>query len=266
MKKDLFSIGEMGKACGVSRTTLRRLEEKGLVIPAYIDERSGYRYYDNFNITKTLQIKTFQNMGLNYDDILEFYSSGGNSSELVQKLEQRLAWLNRTVSEIKLWSDDKKHLSCELIEIPDYVCYAKEFTGKSFDDEYRDMYDLFTEAYKKGYRMLATEPMFVMHKRDDFFADGAEINELYYVCCIPLEPDCASEETTVIPGGKALSVLHYGDYKTIRERAPAILMEKMKELNLKPAGYLRGLCIVAPYMGKEINPDKYVSRQILPVK
>ena len=205
-------------------------------------------------------------MGLQYDDILEFYSSGGNSSGILQKLERRSELLNRTVSEMRLWNNDKKHLSCELIEIPDYVCYAREFTGKSFDDEYRDMYALCTEAFKKGYRMLATEPMFIINKNDDFSIIGSGNKECAYECCIPLEPDCASEETTVIPGGKALSILCYGDYKAITAPIPALLTEKMRELDLKPNGYLRGLCLVAPYMGKEIKPDKFVSRYVLPVK
>lgn len=266
MKKELFTIGEVGKVCGVSNSTIRRLEERGLLTPAQVDGQSGYRYYDTYNVNKILQIKAFQKMGLSYDDISEFYSSGGSSSSFLKTLEERLAWLSSTVNEMRLWNNDKKHLSCELIEIPDYVCYAREFTGKSFDDEYRDMYALCTEAFKKGYRMLATEPMFIIQKRDDFFVGGAEIGELHYTCCIPLEPDCASKETTVISGGKALSILYYGDYKTIRDRAPAVLMEKMKELNLKPNGYLRGLCLIAPYMGKEINPDKFVTRYVLPVK
>ena len=266
MKKDLFTVGQVCKVCGISRSTALRLESRGLLAPAYCDEETGYRYYDNHNINKILQIKAFLEMGLQYDDILEFYSSGGDASGLVKKMKVRLSLLSRTVAEMELWNDNKRHLSCELIEVPDYVCYAREFTGMSFDDEYKDMYGLCTEAFKKGYRMLATEPMFIIQKRDDFFVGGAGAGELHYICCIPLEPGCASEETTVIPGGKALSILYYGDYKTIRERAPAVLMEKMKELDLKPAGYLRGLCLVAPYMGKEIDPDKFVTRYVLPVK
>ena len=265
MKKDLFSIGEVGKVCGISRTTLRRLEGKGLVLPVYIDEHSGYRYYDNHNINKILQIKAFQEMGLNYDDILEFYSSGGNSSGLAQKMKNRLALLSRTVKEMELWSNDKNHLSCELIELPDYVCYAREFSGATFEDRYRDMYDLCTEAFKKGYRMLATEPMFIMQRYEDFFAEEPE-KEFNYICCIPLEPDCASEETTVIPGGKALSILYYGGNTTVRASMFTLLVEKMNELHLKPAEYFRGLCLVAPYMGKEIKSDKFVSRYILTVK
>ncbi|MCH5197109.1 MAG: hypothetical protein J1F28_10355 [Oscillospiraceae bacterium] len=37
---------------------------------------------------------------------------------------------------------------------------------------------------------------------------------------------------------KALSILCYGDYKTITAPVSALLTEKMKELNLKPNGYL----------------------------
>lgn len=143
---------------------------------------------------------------------------------------------------------------------------AREYTGMTYDDEYRDMYELCRETFKKGYRMLATEQLFIIHKSDDFYLNKTKDTELKYMCCIPLEPDCASEETVVIPGGKALSMLYYGNYETIKEDAPAFLAEKRRELGLKPAGYVRGLCIVAPYMGMEIRPDKYVSRVILPVE
>ena len=266
MKKDLFTVSQVCKVCGISRSTVLRLENRGLLTPAYCDEQSGYRYYDNHNINKILQIKAFLEMGLQYDDILEFYNSGGSSSGLVEKMKKQLALLSRTVKEMELWNDDKKHLSYELIDIPDYVCYAKEFTGTTVNDKYRDMYDLCTEAFKKGYRMIATEPMFIIHKNDDLFGGKSKNTELKYICCIPLEPDCASEETVVIPGGRALSILYYGIHKSISDSAPALLIKKMNEMGLKPAGYFRGLCLVAPYMGKEINPENFVSRFILPVK
>ena len=204
-------------------------------------------------------------MGLTYDDILEFYSSGGNSSGLVQKMKNRVTLLSRTVTEMELWNDGKRHLSCELIELPDYICYAREFSGTTYEDRYRDMYALCTEAFKKGYMMLATEPMFIMQRYEDFFAEEPK-KDFNYICCIPLEPGCASEETTVIKGGKALSILYYGDNKTARVSMLTLLTEKINELHLKPAEYFRGLCLVAPYMGKEIHSDNYVSRYILTVE
>lgn len=122
MKKDLFTISQVGKVCGISRSTILRLEDKGLLTPAYCDRKSGYRYYDIHNITKILQIKVFQEMGLQYDDIAGYYGSGGDPSVCVRTLEYRISVLKRTLEEMKLWSDNKKHLSCEVIDVPDYVC------------------------------------------------------------------------------------------------------------------------------------------------
>ena len=266
MKKDFFTIGEVVKVCDVSRSTIMRLEERGLLTPAHIDKKSGYRYYDNHNINKILQIKAFQEMGLEYDDILEYYTSGGGSHSFLRKLEHRLSIIKRTVDELNLWYDNKKHLSFEFIELPDYVCYARSFTGNGFQDQYKDMYNLCHEAFKKGYRMIPTEPMFVIRTYDEYFSGIPDKETEHYTCCIPVEPDCASEETTFIPGGKALSILYYGDFSHIREEVPQLLLDKMKELDLKHRGIVLGMCPVAPYMGKEIKPDKFVTRMVIPVE
>ena len=44
--KGLFQITEAAHACGVSRSTLMRMEEKGLLAPAYVAPESGRRYYE----------------------------------------------------------------------------------------------------------------------------------------------------------------------------------------------------------------------------
>ena len=264
--ENFFTISEVVKVCDISRSTIMRLEERGLLTPAHIDEKTGYRYYDNHNINKILQIQAFQEMGLEYNDILEYYTSGGTSFGFLGKLEHRLALIKRTVDELRLWHDDKNHLSFEFIELPDYVCYARSFTGNGFPDQYKDMYDHCHEAYKKGYRMVPTEPLFHMRTYDEYFSGIPDGETIHYTCCMPVEPDCASEETTFIPGGKALSILYYGDFSHIREEVPALLLDKMKELNLKHRGVVLGMSPVAPYMGREIKPDRFVTRMVIPLK
>lgn len=46
MNTELLSIGKMAKINHISIATLRLYEEKGLLIPRYINPESGYRYYD----------------------------------------------------------------------------------------------------------------------------------------------------------------------------------------------------------------------------
>lgn len=67
-KKQLFQITEAAHTCGLSRSTLMRMEEKGLLMPAYTAPDSGRRYYDNHNVARILQIEKFKAMGLSAGD------------------------------------------------------------------------------------------------------------------------------------------------------------------------------------------------------
>lgn len=265
LKKDWFTIGHVAKCCDVSRSTLLRMEDKGLLTPVYSDEGSGYRYYDNNNVAKILHVKAFLEMGLSYDDIIQYFNSAGSSIALVEKLEQQLFILKRAYQEMKLRLEDKNHMTAEIINLPEYTCYAREYTGSNTDDQYRDMYNLFHEVIEKGCKPLATEPLFVISQRYDFINGRCRDTNFNYTCCVPLEPTTAPEDAVKIPGGKALSVLYYGEYGGI-SNAHLFLGEKVRELGLTPSGFIRVFGLVAPYTGEGYNPDKYISRLVLPVE
>ena len=206
----------------------------------------------------------FLEIGLQYDDILEYFNSCGMSSTIADRFVERISILKRGLEEMRLRIDDKNHMTSEIINLPEFVCYAREYIGTNIGDRYDDMYNLFHEAIEKGYRPLATEPLFVINKRDDFLNGKYGDFEVNYICCVPVEPDCASEETVTIPACRALSVLYYGHYNNFSE-AYIYLGEKIKELGLNPIDYPRTLGLVAPYTGREIKPDKYVTRLALPI-
>ncbi|MCH5213491.1 MAG: MerR family transcriptional regulator [Oscillospiraceae bacterium] len=265
MKKDLFTINQIGKVCGISRSTILRLEKRGFLTPVYCNEDSGYRYYDCLCVTKIMQIRAFLDMGLQYDDIAEYYNSGGGTPELLEKLKQRIFILKRAYEEMNLRIEDKNHLTAEIINLPEYVCYAKEFSGLNTENRYNDMYNMYNELIKKGYKPHSSKPVFVINKRDDFLNGKYEDIEVNYICCVPVDPDCASEETVTFPACRVLSALYYGSYDNFRETY-LYLSKKVKELGLKPIDYPRTMGLVMPATGQEINPDKYVTRLVLPVE
>ena len=51
INRALFSIKEMSNICGISRTSLLRLEEDGFLTPYHVNHETGYRYYDLLNVT-----------------------------------------------------------------------------------------------------------------------------------------------------------------------------------------------------------------------
>lgn len=83
MQKDsqdkLFQIQEAARACGLSRSTLMRMEEKGLLKPAYTAPDSGRRYYDNYNVAHILQVEKFKAMGLSNEEIIAYIQAAGRS-------------------------------------------------------------------------------------------------------------------------------------------------------------------------------------------
>ena len=45
MGADLLSIGDMAKITGMSIQALRYYDRKGILKPAHVNEKTGYRYY-----------------------------------------------------------------------------------------------------------------------------------------------------------------------------------------------------------------------------
>ena len=258
--KNQFTISQVTKSCGISRATLLRLEKRGLLTPALIDEKSGYRYFDNYNIARILQIKHFLSIGLSYDEIYEYFSTNGTSMKLLNSLEQRMNATKRMYEEMNLRIAHRQSQTFEIISLPEYVCYAREYSGGTSAEKYNTMYALYHEAVEKGICPLASEPLFIINKNSDLFCE----KENSFVCCIPIETDNAPDDALVLKSCRALSYLYYGSYDSL-PNIRDLFQQKLKELNLRPIDYPRVLGIVAPYTSKEIKKENYVSRIVIPI-
>ena len=260
-----FSIHQVCKSCGLSRSTILRIEGRGLLKPAFVDPKTGVRWYDVLNVCQVTQIKLFLSMGMSYDDIALYYRSNGTSRELLTRVEEKYLHFKWTYEEIKLRLDKQEPLSFEFLDLPEYVCYARRARGTTSEEHYWTMYQLYHKAVEKGYRLLASEPLFVIKERTDFIKGEFKEQEEDYICCIPLEPDSAPEEAVVYPACRGVSCLAYGDYAHVPEMLNALGRE-IRTRGLRPAGYVRVLGLVAPYVGRDISPNSYVSRLVVPVE
>ena len=267
MKKDiknLFQITEAAQACGLSRSTLMRMEEKGLLTPAYISPTSGRRYYDNHNVARVLQIEKLKAMGLGTEEIAGYFASGGEVTELLSVLEERLRELSRGVEDLRLRAGGSGGLSIQLMTLPAVTCCMRRCEGHTIAEKYNAMYDFYGQCVRRGYR-LSDEPMFTISERRDYL-DGYIGDAPYpYQVCVPVRTETAPAEAVTMPECRALSVLYYGGYDGVDE-AFLTLGREVKARGLKPAGFVRVLGIVAPYSGREIETQRYCSRIVLPVE
>lgn len=262
--KKLFQIAEAARACGLSRSTLLRMEEKGLVTPAYTAPDSGRRYYDNHNVARIMQIEKFKAMGLGSKEIADYFAQGGEAEVLLEALETRLRDLQRSVEEMRLRAAEGESLSVQMMELPAVTCRIRWCEGLTTAERYRDMYDFYGACVRKGC-VLSDEPLFTMSDRRDFL-EGYIGDEPYpFYVCVPIRPRRADKDAVTLPPCRALSVLYYGEHGGV-DAAWLALGREAKALGAKAAGLPRVLGIVAPYSGREIEEKRYCSRLVLPVE
>lgn len=262
--KKLFQITEAAHACGLSRSTLMRMEEKGMLTPAFIAPNSGRRYYDNHNVARILQIEKFKAMGIHPEELSEYFIRGGDVSDLLAVLEVRLRDVQRSVEEMRLRAGNEAGMSVQILTLPAVTCCMHRCEGHTIAEKYAAMYDFYSECIRSGC-VLSDEPLFTISERQDFL-DGYIGSVPYpFSVCVPVRTESEPQKAVLLPECRALSVLYYGDYEGVDE-AWLRLGREVKDRGLKPAGFPRVLGIVAPYTGREIETHRYCSRLVLPVE
>ena len=96
----MIKIGDFSKMFNVSINTIRFYEEKGLLVPTYIDRYSGYRYFDDENVSQMSKILFLKNLGLSLDEIKIYDDSKINDK--VKEYENKILELKQNINTLNL--------------------------------------------------------------------------------------------------------------------------------------------------------------------
>lgn len=77
-----MKIGEFSKLCRVTVKTLRHYEELGLLIPASVDEWTGYRQYDLSQFQRMGAILHLKRLGFSLDEVRDIFRRGTDKPDL----------------------------------------------------------------------------------------------------------------------------------------------------------------------------------------
>ena len=66
----MLKIGDFSKMSKVTIKALRYYEKEGLLIPKYVDESNGYRYYESNQLLALSRIISLKQVGLTIKDII----------------------------------------------------------------------------------------------------------------------------------------------------------------------------------------------------
>ena len=261
----LFSISEFARACGISRKTLIRMEECGFLTPAQINPSTGYRYYDAYNASEVGQYLFLQTLGLSRAEITEYYYNRGDIGTFLKQQKEKLGRMQRVLEELEIRNNPNQDIIFSFLELPEIVCYCEKARPSSPEEAEAFYYSVHEHCIEKGFRLDNGEPLFGMNSND--FKGGINAHQVIpeVTACIPVnEPADIDPHMNIFPATRAFSVLAYGDYSIIHELCLRFWQEIGKR-RIKPEGPVRFIGIVAPYVGKHIDRNKFCYRLAVPI-
>ena len=124
----LFRIGEVANILGITRKAILVYEEKGLLSPAFKDEKSGFRYYTADNMTQIRSIRSLQSLGLSLKEVADCYYDTENIDSHLQKLLELRAALDRNIQMLQVRSAKQGGLTVHRVTLPWQVCFCRRYS------------------------------------------------------------------------------------------------------------------------------------------
>ena len=134
----MLKISEFSKLSHLTIKALRFYEKEGLLKPASIDEWSGYRYYETFQLGVAAKIKSYRQLDLSIDEIKAVFN-GADVKEILQEkfksLTKEKQIIESRLSIIKsiLEDNEMKYQVTEKV-IPEKIVYTAETVLKTYSD------------------------------------------------------------------------------------------------------------------------------------
>ena len=120
-----FPITALARTCGVSRATILRMENEGLLEPAYIDPANSYRYYDCKSVAEVIRILNYQRLGFTKKEIANLYEDPQSIRASIAELRDHHEFILRELEELSLKINETNDIQIRETEIPESYYYVK---------------------------------------------------------------------------------------------------------------------------------------------
>jgi DNA-binding transcriptional MerR regulator/effector-binding domain-containing protein len=261
----VLSIGQFSRATGFSIKTLRFYHERGLLIPASVDEQTGYRYYDDFNLDRARIIAQLRKMELPLEQIKEILDRCEDESDVLDYLQRHKRVIEAKIAQYQdvvitleqIISNEREARTAmgnSTFEVEEKVLQPMLIAGVRYKGKYSDCGNGFAKIGKALGRFIRGKP-FCLYYDGEYREDDADIE-----ACMPISQERAVDGISVreLPGGRCLALIHKGPYQDVG-RSYAKILKHLEELGLKIVLPSREVYLKGPGMIFRGNPRKYLT-------
>ena len=181
----MLKIGDFSKLSKISIYMLRHYDKLGLLVPAHIDEDSGYRYYEEKQLTIANRIQALKAMGLGLNEIKDvIYQYRDNQSladflkietakkrKLAEELQRQIRQLETTITALQQREGILRY-SIEIKEVPKRLVMCTRDRIPAYHHEGTTM-----EKIGGSTRGAGADTCILVLPYGDFFHDGGFVTK-----------------------------------------------------------------------------------------
>lgn len=263
----MYKIGEFSNISKTTIKTLRYYEKEKILIPAFIDSNTGYRFYETKQLIDLSKIISLRQVGLSIKDIKK-YLNGYDMKELLIKrrkeINENITLYNIELSRIdNLLKEDNMKNEIIVRELPKYTVYYKDGVIKDFSELTRFIIESGEECLKlnPGIKCLIPDYCFVNYLDGEYKDKDIRIRYAQAVIKKGLEND--SIKFMDLKPVKAVCIYHKGSYDNLNKSYSSIMKyiedNKLEMLEYPREHYIDG-------MWNKENPEDWLTEIQVPIK
>ncbi len=252
-RQEMFSIGEIARAVGVTRRMILNYEDRGLICPDMKNGDTGNRYYTIDTFTKIRSIRRLQDLGLSLDEIRGYFDGSVDLLPLIRRLEKLRDELNLNIE--KLYERASvQPFQIRRLQLQSQLVYRRSYHSDSIAEKTLLLRNTALEAMRT-YGTDITRRMYFIEYPIDSPAQAS--------FCVAVPPESKGEYVTLLPAADALCIYHHGAYEDLPSAAQR-LTAYAAEHGFTPCGILRHVYLEGPPQHKD--SCKFITQVLLPIK
>jgi DNA-binding transcriptional MerR regulator len=266
----MFSIGEFSKIVGMTVKTLRFYHEQQVLIPAFIDPQSGYRYYTPQQIEIARLISLLRGMDMPLTQIKEILALSGEE-QLLNVLEQHKSFLRQRITQLGqsvkaldqfLENERQAQLMSQLTpSVLEKTLESTWIAGIRMKGRYSDCGKAFARLGRAMGRHIAGKPL-MLHYDAEYKDEDAD-----FEACMLVQPSVKVDGISVrqLPSGRCVTLVHKGPYDQLG-RSYAMVFGYIKDKGYRIIMPTREVYIKGPGMIFKGNPRNYLTEIQIPIE
>ena len=263
----MLKIGEFSRLSMLTIKALRFYEKEGLLLPARVDQESGYRFYETDQLAAAATIKALRQLDFTVDEIKAHLGGIPLQDALSRKkaeLQQRQSDISARISIINyLLEESKMKYQTIVKEIDETIVYSEERVLENYSDVTTLVLESAEECLRLNPDIECVSPDYSFCEYLDGEYKESNIRMRYSQAVTRTGIENERIKFRALPATKALCIYHKGSYDRLGE-AYSFIYNYAEQNGYEIAEFHRE-CYIDGIWNKE-DPEDWLTEIQLPIK